>query len=304
MKIDDKCWLSKKNAVAREPELLAQTPGAGEAIVSPRRHEWRSPRSKAEAASGADDPPRIRKGDDEWRSAPGKGLAPIRRRGSPGGSGGRAPSAQWRGAAHAGALRAGRSPGGWLESRATAEEAALRYVSDDTRAYRRFRAGRGFRYVAADGSPVRDSAARRRIRALAIPPAWTDVWIARRPMATSRPRGRDAKGRKQYRYHARWRERGDATKFDRHARLRRARCRRSAGGWTRPRARPGLPRGEGAGRASCACWRLTLIRVGNDEYARRTARSASPRCADRHVAVTGRRRRFSASAARAARSTW
>ena len=163
--------------------------------------------------------------------------------------------------------RHGAASRGMTDSLATAEAAALRYVSDGTPGIHRVRAGRGFRYVAADGSPVRDFATRRRIRALAIPPAWTEVWICPSPDGHIQAVGRDAKGRKQYRYHARWREVRDATKYERlvaFARALPAIRRRVA----EDLGRPGLPR-EKVLAAVVRLLETTLIRVGNDEYARR-----------------------------------
>jgi hypothetical protein len=96
-----------------------------------------------------------------------------------------------------------------------AEAAALRYVSDQTPGLSRVGKGPRFRYRAADGSPVRDLATRRRIRALAIPAAWTQVWICSSPAGHIQAIGRDARGRKQYRYHPRWRQVRDATKYAR-----------------------------------------------------------------------------------------
>src|SRR5438270_1116805 len=99
----------------------------------------------------------------------------------------------------------------------SAEAAGLRYVSDARPGIRRQRddAASPFRYLAADRSEVHDEATLTRIRALGIPPAWTDVWIS--PYANShlQATGRDARGRKQYRYHARWRTVRDETKFTR-----------------------------------------------------------------------------------------
>src|SRR5829696_9081749 len=88
----------------------------------------------------------------------------------------------------------------------SAQAAGLRYVSDARPGIRRRRAGTGFSYVDPDGRPIRDRATLARIRALAIPPAYTDVWIS--PLANGhlQATGRDARGRKQYRYHAKWRE--------------------------------------------------------------------------------------------------
>ena len=97
----------------------------------------------------------------------------------------------------------------------SAAAAGLRYVADAGPGIRRRRAGRGWAYRQPDGSPVRDAATLRRIKPLAIPPAWTDVWICPDPRGHLQATGRDARGRKQYRYHPRWREVRDAVKFDR-----------------------------------------------------------------------------------------
>jgi DNA topoisomerase IB len=91
----------------------------------------------------------------------------------------------------------------------------LRRVSSDTPGIVRLRHGRGFRYVDLLGRPVRDAETRRRIRALAIPPAWTDVWICPDPLGHLQAVGTDAAGRRQYRYHDAWRARRDGEKFDR-----------------------------------------------------------------------------------------
>jgi DNA topoisomerase-1 len=176
------------------------------------------------------------------------------------------------------------------DSRATAEEASLRYVSDDTPGLRRFRVGRGFRYVAADGSPVRDFAVRRRIRALAIPPAWTDVWICAAPGGHIQAVGRDAKGRKQYRYHARWRETRDATKYARLALFaeRLPAIRRRV---DEDLGRAGLPR-EKIVAAVVRLLELSLIRVGNAEYAAENGSFGLTTLRDRHVTVLGSSLRF------------
>src|SRR5205823_10134272 len=97
----------------------------------------------------------------------------------------------------------------------SARAAGLRYVSDDRPGIRRRRAGKGFRYVRPDGSAVHDEPTLKRIAALAIPPAWTDVWITTDPRGHIQATGRDAKGRKQYRYHPRWRAVRDETKYER-----------------------------------------------------------------------------------------
>src|SRR5919197_5602028 len=98
------------------------------------------------------------------------------------------------------------------EAAESAREAGLRYVSDQMPGIRRRRSGGGFAYVGPDGERVRERAVLRRIRALAVPPAWTDVWIC--PLANGhlQATGHDARGRKQYRYHPRWRATRDGTK--------------------------------------------------------------------------------------------
>src|SRR4051794_18272659 len=98
---------------------------------------------------------------------------------------------------------------------ALAEEADLVYISDTAPGIRRKRHRGGFRYVDPDGRPVRDEETLRRIKRLAIPPAWNDVWISPEKDGHLQATGRDAKGRKQYRYHARWREVRDRTKYER-----------------------------------------------------------------------------------------
>ncbi|HEX2027081.1 MAG TPA: hypothetical protein VHF25_03690 [Nitriliruptorales bacterium] len=98
---------------------------------------------------------------------------------------------------------------------ASAEIAGLVYVSDDQPGITRRRRGRGFSYHHPDGVLVRDQVRRERIEELAIPPAWTDVWICRDPHGHIQATGRDDRGRKQYRYHDRWREVRDAAKFHR-----------------------------------------------------------------------------------------
>jgi DNA topoisomerase-1 len=171
-----------------------------------------------------------------------------------------------------------------------AEAAALRYVSDSAPGLRRYRVGRGFRYAVPDGAPVRDFATRRRIRALAIPPAWTDVWIC--PSATGHVQavGRDARGRKQYRYHARWRESRDATKY---ARLtlfakRLPTIRRRV---AEDLGRPGLPR-EKVLATVVGLLETSLIRVGNVEYAETNGSFGLTTLRARHVRVEGSKLRF------------
>src|SRR5690606_26784179 len=115
---------------------------------------------------------------------------------------------------------------GGMVSRATSSEArpepvesaraaGLVYVSDLSRGIRRRKSGKGFSYTAADGKPLRDERALARIRRLAVPPAWTEVWICPSEDGHLQATGHDARGRKQYRYHPRWREVRDETKYNR-----------------------------------------------------------------------------------------
>src|SRR4029079_19022527 len=98
-----------------------------------------------------------------------------------------------------------------------AKDAGLAYVTDANAGISRRRSGKGFTYRDADGKVVRDKKTLERIRMLAIPPAWTDVWICASPNGHLQATGRDARGRKQHRYHARFREVRDEAKFDRMA---------------------------------------------------------------------------------------
>ena len=95
-----------------------------------------------------------------------------------------------------------------------AASAGLNYVSDEEPGIRRRAAGKGVSFIDPKGTAIRDPAALQRIRSLAIPPAWTDVWICPDPEGHIQATGRDAKGRKQYRYHPRWREVRDGSKFE------------------------------------------------------------------------------------------
>lgn len=170
---------------------------------------------------------------------------------------------------------------------AAARDVGLRYVSDRRPGFRRVRAGRGFSYRDTDGARITDAAVLARIRSLAIPPAWTDVWIC--PLANGhlQATGRDARGRKQYRYHRRWRAARDETKFDRVAGFGRAlpRIRRRVDQHLR---QPGLPR-EKVLALVVRLLELTLIRVGNDEYARLNRSFGLTTMRDRHAQVSGSR---------------
>src|SRR5919106_5900018 len=147
----------------------------------------------------------------------------------------------------------------------------------------RRRRGRGFEYLDPGGNGVRDQATLERIRALAIPPAWTDVWICVDPNGHLQATGRDARGRKQYRYHPRWREVRDAAKYGRLIEFARSlpRIRRRT---DRDLRRRGLPR-EKVLAVVVRLLEETLIRVGNDEYARDNRSYGLSTMRDRHVDV-------------------
>src|SRR6201999_4049573 len=98
---------------------------------------------------------------------------------------------------------------------AAASAVELVHAGDDAPGLRRVRRGASFRYVDEQGKPVRDPETLSRIRALVIPPAWTDVWISRPPDGHIQATGRDAKQRKQYRYHPKWRMVRDEAKYHR-----------------------------------------------------------------------------------------
>jgi DNA topoisomerase-1 len=164
------------------------------------------------------------------------------------------------------ARRNGSSYNGLSHPEGSAKAAGLRYVNDATPGIARRRVGTGFRYHNPDRATVRDKAVLARIRALAVPPAWEQVWICPRDDGHLQATGRDARGRKQYRYHARWREVRDETKYGRMVTFARAlpRIRRRV---RQDLALPGLPRDK----VLATVVRLletTRMRVGNEEYTR------------------------------------
>ena len=166
-------------------------------------------------------------------------------------------------------------------ARRSARGAGLRYVDDGEPGFSRRRAGRGFAYRDARGRPLRSPRQLERIRTLAIPPAYTDVWICADPRGHLQATGRDARGRKQYRYHPRWREQRDLGKFERMlafaAALPALRRRVRA-----DLARPGLPR-ERVLAIVVAVMAHTLIRVGNDEYQRSNGSFGLTTLRNRHI---------------------
>jgi DNA topoisomerase-1 len=173
---------------------------------------------------------------------------------------------------------------------AAARSAGLRYVTDAMPGLRRRRAGRGFVYLSDGGTRITDPEEIARIRALAIPPAWTEVWICPDENGHLQATGRDVRGRKQYRYHRRWREVRDETKYAQLVAFGRtlpAIRRRVA----RDMARKGLPREKVL---ATIVWLLerTLIRIGNDEYARDNESFGLTTMQNRHVRVNDAELRF------------
>ncbi len=172
----------------------------------------------------------------------------------------------------------------------SAKLAGLRYVSDASPGIRRKSNSRGFIYLGDDKKPIRDEVQLQRIKSLAIPPGWSDVWICPLPNGHIQATARDAKGRKQYRYHGRWREVRDETKYNRMI----------AFGEALPAIRKrvkadlalsGLPR-EKVLATVVRLLETTFIRVGNEEYARTNKSFGLTTMRNRHVAVSGSTLRF------------
>ena len=154
----------------------------------------------------------------------------------------------------------------------------------------RKRAGKGFTYVRADGTRLADRKEIARIRALAIPPAYNDVWICPHPNGHIQATGRDARGRKQYRYHPRWREVRDETKFGRLLDFSRVLPAIRAQ-VERDLSRAGLSR-EKVLATVVSLLECTGIRVGNDEYARANRSFGLTTLRNRHVEISGSKLRF------------
>jgi DNA topoisomerase I len=176
------------------------------------------------------------------------------------------------------------------ESIEAAEEAGLRYVSDDQPGYTRKPKGDDFEYFDTDGKAIRDEQRLLRIKRLAIPPAYTDVWICPSPNGHIQSTGRDARGRKQYRYHERWREVRDENKYEKIALF----------GQSLPKIRkrveadlalPGLPRNKALATVVQLLQR-TFIRIGNEEYARENKSFGLTTMKNHHVDVKGSKIRF------------
>jgi DNA topoisomerase I len=173
----------------------------------------------------------------------------------------------------------------------SAQVAGLAYISDDMPGIRRVRRGKGFSYVGLDGRPIHDPDELARIRALAIPPAWTEVWICPLPNGHLQATGRDAKGRKQYRYHTSWGEQRSSTKYSRMALF----------GLALPVIRARVDHDLSLRELSrlkvlatvLRVMELTFIRVGNREYARANKSFGLTTLRDRHVQISDSKIRFS-----------
>jgi DNA topoisomerase I len=176
------------------------------------------------------------------------------------------------------------------ESAEAAEEAGLHYVSDDRPGYTRKARDGDFEYLDTQGKRIRDDQRLLRIKRLAIPPAWKDVWICPSSTGHIQATGRDARGRKQYRYHERWRELRDENKFDRLADFANAlaKIRRRV---TKELKLRGLPR-EKVLATVVRLLERTFIRVGNEEYARENKSFGLTTMKNRHVKVNGPQLRF------------
>jgi DNA topoisomerase I len=177
-----------------------------------------------------------------------------------------------------------------VDPRDAAETAGLRYVSDEEPGIRRKKAGKGFGYVKPGGAKVADADTLWRIKKLAIPPAWTDVWICPHANGHIQATGRDAKGRKQYRYHAAFREVRESTKYEHMMAFAQAlpTIRRKIDEHMRLR---GLPR-EKVLATVVHLLETTLIRVGNEDYAKQNKSYGLTTLRDPHVKVEGRELRF------------
>jgi DNA topoisomerase-1 len=171
------------------------------------------------------------------------------------------------------------------DSAEAAREAGLQYISDERPGYSRRAKGKDFEYLDMKGKAIRDEQRLLRIKRLAIPPAWTDVWICPSPNGHIQAIGRDARRRKQYRYHERWREVRDENKFDRLAQFAKAlpNIRRRV---AQDLKLSGLPRRK----VLATLVRLlerTFIRIGNEEYARENKSFGLTTFKNRHVKVKG-----------------
>src|SRR5687768_5316377 len=172
----------------------------------------------------------------------------------------------------------------------SAKQAGLRYVADNRSWIRREKNGRDFKFIDSKGRAIKDNDAITRIRKLGIPPAWTDVWICPDPDGHVQATGRDARGRKQHRYHKRWREVRDETKYNRMVQFAKAlpKIRQRT---AQDLPKPGLPL-EKVLATVVRILETGVIRVGNKEYAKQNNSFGLTTMLDRHVQVRGAEMRF------------
>ncbi|MEO5718275.1 MAG: DNA topoisomerase IB [Chthoniobacterales bacterium] len=177
-----------------------------------------------------------------------------------------------------------------VDPEVVAEEAGLRYVSDDKPGYTRKKRGKKFIYFDTEGKEIRDEGRILRINRLAVPPAYTDVWICPSPNGHLQATGRDDRGRKQYRYHERWREERDENKYEKMVIFARAlpKIRRRI---NKDLKRRGLPR-EKVLATVVQLLERTFIRIGNEEYAKENKSFGLTTMRNRHVEVRGATVRF------------
>ena len=186
--------------------------------------------------------------------------------------------------------RSGHSPFPITDPVETAKASGLRYITDTSPGIRRKRTGSGFHYVNSDGKRVRKSEDLQRIKSLVIPPAWQDVWISPTANSHLQATGRDSRGRKQYRYHPKWREVRDQTKYDRMLAFGRVLPALRAQ-VQKDLARSGLPRRKVIA-TIVKLLETTLIRVGNEEYAQQNNSFGLTTMRDQHVKVKGDKLQF------------
>jgi DNA topoisomerase-1 len=182
------------------------------------------------------------------------------------------------------------TPDATHDAPAAARSAGLRYVHDYQPGIARRKRGKQFYYIDAEGAAVKDADTLARIRSLVIPPAWTDVWICKQPLGHLQATGRDARGRKQYRYHPRWRALRDESKYERMLSFGRAlpSIRKAVDAALKL---PGLPR-EKVLATIVYLLEATMMRIGNQEYARENKSFGLTTLRDRHVRLDGSKVQF------------
>lgn len=177
-----------------------------------------------------------------------------------------------------------------VETEKMAEYAGLVYVNDQKPGITRIRKGDHFNYIGTNGKTIKDPNEIQRIRSLAIPPAYKDVWICPKPNGHIQATGRDAKGRKQYRYHKRWKEFSDETKYNKMIAFAQAlpRLRKRL---NRDMSLSGMPK-EKVLATIVHLLEVTLIRIGNEEYAKENKSYGLTTLRNQHVEVNGSKINF------------